>query len=89
MTQFFLAVTLSLSAVVLTYIYRVVKGPTMFDRVIGLNSIGTKAITMLVLVGLIYKRLDMFVDICLGYAVLNLVSSLAVAKYLEKSAARK
>ncbi|MBN2372143.1 MAG: pH regulation protein F [Vicinamibacteria bacterium] len=89
MNRFFLAVALALSAVVLTYIYRAIKGPTVFDRVVGLNSIGTKAIIMLVLVGLMYQRVDMFVDICLGYAVLNLVSALAVTKYLERSAARK
>lgn len=83
MTQFFLAVTLTLSALILTYLYRVIKGPTVFDRVIGLNSIGTKAVIILVLSGMLYGRLDMFIDISLGYAVINLVSSLAVAKYLE------
>ena len=60
-----------------------VKGPTVFDRVLGLNGIATKAIIMLVAVGTVYQRVEMFVDISTGYALLNMVSALAVAKYLE------
>ena len=58
-------------------------GPTVFDRVLGLNGIATKAIILLVTIGTVYGRVEMFVDISTGYALLNLVSSLAVAKYLE------
>ena len=60
-----------------------VRGPTVFDRVLGLNGIATKAIILLVTIGTVYGRVEMFVDISTGYALLNLVSSLAVAKYLE------
>ena len=50
---------------------------------LGLNGIATKAIILLVTIGTVYGRVEMFVDISTGYALLNLVSSLAVAKYLE------
>jgi len=84
MTQFFLGVILALSALVFVYLFRVSKGPTSYDRVIGLNGIANKAVVLIILIGLLYKRPDMFLDISLGYAFLNWVSSLAVAKYLEK-----
>jgi len=66
------------------YLYRAVRGPNVFDRLIGLNAISTKAILMLVLIGASMNQLDMLLDISLGYGLLNLVGGLAVSKYLEK-----
>ncbi len=83
MYVFFHATLILLTILIVTYLYRVMRGPTVFDRLLGLNGVSTKAIILLVLIGTIYERLDMFVDISTGYALLNLVSALAVAKYLE------
>ena len=73
-----------LAVLIGAYLYRVLKGPTIFDRVLGLNGISTKAIILLVLLGSYFERVDMFIDIATGYALLNLVGALAVAKYLEQ-----
>ncbi len=83
MFEFFHVTLFLLTILIVTYLYRVIRGPTVFDRLLGLNGVSTKAIILLVLIGTIYERLDMFVDISTGYALLNLVSALAVAKYLE------
>lgn len=83
MSYFFIAVLTILSAIILIYLYRVVQGPTVFDRLLGVNGISSMAIMILVVIGTIYGRLEMFVDIALGYALLNLVGALAAAKYLE------
>ncbi len=69
------------------YLYRVLQGPTIFDRVLGLNGISTKAIILLIVIGIYFERVDMFIDISTGYALLNLVGALAVAKYLERKGA--
>ena len=66
------------------YLYRVLRGPTLYDRVLGLNGISTKAIILMIFIGTVYGRVEMFVDISTGYALLNLVGALAVAKYLEQ-----
>jgi len=84
MTSFFLFVLLMLAALILVYLYRVDQGPTVFDRVLGLNGISTKSILLLIVIGVVYDRVDMFVDIATGYALLNLVGALAIAKYLEQ-----
>ncbi|MBI4054701.1 MAG: pH regulation protein F [Elusimicrobia bacterium] len=76
--------SLWLIGIVFIYLYRVLKGPTVFDRLIGLNGISTQAVILLIFLGALEGRLEMFVDIALGYTLLNLVSSLAVAKYLER-----
>ncbi|HLE79770.1 MAG TPA: monovalent cation/H+ antiporter complex subunit F [Dehalococcoidia bacterium] len=83
MQIFFVAVLLTTVALALVYLFRMVFGPTLFDRLLGLNGISNKAILILVLIGTLYERLDVFVDISVGYALLNLVGAVAVAKYLE------
>jgi multicomponent Na+:H+ antiporter subunit F len=60
-------------------------GPTIFDRILGLNGFGTKTTVVLLLVGGIYERLDMFVDIALGYALLSFVGTLTAARYFERT----
>ena len=75
---------IGLSLLIPVYLYRVIKGPNVFDRLIGLNGITTKSILFLLFIGAYRHELPMFIDICLGYAVLNLVGTVAVGKYLEK-----
>jgi multicomponent Na+:H+ antiporter subunit F len=84
MTLFLVFVLYILALLIVMYLYRVVRGPTVFDRVLGLNGISTKAIILLVVIGTVYERVEMFVDISTGYALLNLVGALAIAKYLEQ-----
>jgi len=84
MTIFLVFVLYVLALLIIIYLYRVVRGPTVFDRVLGLNGISTKAIILLVVIGAVYDRVEMFVDISTGYALLNLVSAIAIAKYLEQ-----
>ena len=76
-------VMLGLALLSAAYLYRVLRGPTVFDRVLGLNGISTKVILLLLVIGTANERVEMFVDIALGFALLNLVGSLAIAKYLE------
>ena len=89
MSSFLPYVLVTLTLLMLVYLYRVVRGPSVFDRVLGLNGISTKAIVLLVVIGTVFERVEMFVDISTGYALLNLVSALAVAKFLEERGARQ
>jgi multicomponent Na+:H+ antiporter subunit F len=84
MTTFFLFVLFMLTGLILVYLYRVIQGPTVFDRVLGLNGISTKSIILMIVLGMVYERENMFVDISTGYALLNLVGAIAVAKFLEQ-----
>ena len=84
MNVFFLAVRISITLLIGAYLYRVLRGPTVSDRVLGLNGISTKAIILLVVIGAVFDRVEMFVDISIGYALVNLLGSLAIAKFLEK-----
>ena len=81
---FFLFVLIAITLLIGVYLYRVLRGPTVYDRVLGLNGISTKAIILLVVIGTVYERVEMFVDIATGYALVSLVGSLAIVKYLEE-----
>ncbi len=73
-----------IAILIVMYLYRVIRGPTLFDRLLGLNGISTKAIILLIVIGTVYERVELFVDISTGYALLNLVGVLAITKYLTQ-----
>ena len=61
-------------------VYRALKGPTLFDRALAANFIGTGAILLLALMGFIAGRPE-FLDIGILYALLNIIGTLAVLKF--------
>lgn len=65
--------------------YRVLRGPTVFDRMLGVSVMGTKTVMLICLAGFMYGRIDMFVDIALAYAMLNFIGAIVVAKYLDRT----
>lgn len=83
MTQFFLYSSAVLTVIIAIPLIRVVKGPTVFDRLVGANAIASKTIVLICLIGYLYGRMDMFIDITLAYAILGFIGSLAIAKYIS------
>lgn len=84
MEQVFLYTGLYLCMLMFLSLYRAVAGPTVLDRLIGVNAIGSKTTSMLILIGLMYHRVEMFVDIALAYAMLNFITVLAASRYFQK-----
>jgi len=82
MTHFFLYSAVVLTIIIAVPLVRVVKGPTVYDRLVGANAIATKTIVLICLIGYLYGRIDMFIDITLAYAVLGFIGILAIAKYM-------
>ena len=78
LAAFILACAMTLS------LFRVLRGPTIFDRLTGLGLIGTKTIVLLVLLGFMMNRVEIFVDITLSYSLLGFIGSLVLAKYFER-----
>lgn len=88
MRQFFTWSGAALMLLMLLPLYRVKAGPTAIDRIVAINVIGTKTAVMLVIIGTIFGRVDMFIDFALAYALLNFIGSIAVSRYFFKSRAR-
>jgi multicomponent Na+:H+ antiporter subunit F len=83
-STFLLVLTVFIVLLFVASIYRIAAGPTLFDRAIGAGLIGTNAILVLVLIGFLYDRIDMFVDLALAYGMLNFIGIVALAKYFER-----
>ncbi len=81
MNDFFIAIGLILGLLALICLYRGIFGPTVIDRIIGVGAVGTKTLIILLLMGFIYNRIDMFVDISLLYAIINFIGVLIFSKY--------
>ena len=80
----FLALAIGITVLLLMPLYRVVVGPDVFNRIIGAGLIGTKGLLLLVILGFVYGRMDMFTDVAIIYALLNFIVTIAAAKYLER-----
>jgi len=83
MEKVFTYIGIVLTVIIAIPFIRVIKGPTLFDRLLGAGAIGTKTIVIICLIGFAMGRIDMFVDIALTYAILNFIGSIAIAKYFE------
>jgi multicomponent Na+:H+ antiporter subunit F len=79
-----LAFAMILGLSLLASFYRVAVGPTVFDRMVGVGVIGNKTVILMCFGGYLFGRLDMFVDIALAYAMLNFLSAIVIAKYLDR-----
>lgn len=88
MTEFFVGAGVYLGVLMVAAFYRVAKGPTTYDRILAVNLIGTMTVVLLVFMGFIYRRVEMFVDISLMYSLLGFVGVLIFAKYLSKKGDR-
>ncbi|MGN8214369.1 monovalent cation/H+ antiporter complex subunit F [Halococcus salifodinae] len=79
-----LAITIGLviaSGVTLLAGYRVIRGPTTPDRVVGLDAIGTNVVAVAVLFALQTGR-GFFIDVGLVLAIIGFISTVAVARYV-------
>ncbi|MBN2539590.1 MAG: pH regulation protein F [Deltaproteobacteria bacterium] len=83
MNEFFIAAGLALCLLVFLVLYRVIFGPGVFNRIAASSAIGTKTLIILLILGYVYNRVDMFIDISMVYALLNFIGCIAAAKYLE------
>ncbi|RLF29546.1 MAG: cation:proton antiporter [Thermoplasmata archaeon] len=78
---FMLTLVLLIISIVISLI-RVVFGPTVPDRVVGLDTINTLVIASMVIFGAASKEV-IYIDVAIVYALLSFVSTLFIAKYLE------
>ncbi|AKI93336.1 Na(+)/H(+) antiporter subunit F1 [Bacillus subtilis] len=65
------------------YVIRVIKGPTVPDRVVALDAIGINLIAITALVSILLKT-SAFLDIILLLGILSFIGTIAFSKFLEK-----
>ncbi len=65
-------------------IVRAIKGPTVYDRILAVNSAGTLTVVLISVYGFMSGRPE-FLDLALVYALINFIATIAVSKYVEFS----
>lgn len=66
----------------LLVLIRLIKGPTLYDRVLAVNSFGTHTVLLIGVMGFLNGRPD-FLDIALLYALINFVGTIAILKFFR------
>lgn len=61
---------------------RAVIGPTVYDRILAVNTFGTLTVALIAVFGFLTDRPD-FLDIGMVYALINFIATIAVTKYIE------
>jgi multicomponent Na+:H+ antiporter subunit F len=79
----FAAAAAALLVTIALLLARAVAGPTVFDRLLGANTIGTCAMLLLAVLGFLTGRPE-FLDLALVYGLLNVLGTVAVLKYFRQ-----
>jgi multicomponent Na+:H+ antiporter subunit F len=78
----FTAAAAALLATLALLLARAVLGPTIFDRLLAANAIGTVAVLLLAVIGFLNGRPE-FLDLAIVYGMLNIVGTIAVLKFFQ------
>jgi multicomponent Na+:H+ antiporter subunit F len=74
---FAILVTISLA------LARAFLGPTLYDRILAVNMVGTKTVLLIAVFAVLSGRSDV-IDVALLYALINFISVVAVLKLVEQ-----
>jgi len=61
---------------------RAALGPSVYARILAVNSFGTATVLFIAVLGFLLGRPD-FLDLALLYALLNFVGTIAILKYFK------
>lgn len=78
----FIAGVVALLVTMALTLWRTLLGPSLFDRLLAVNSFGTKTVLLIAVYGFMTGRPE-FLDIALCYSLINFVGTIAVLKFFE------
>jgi len=78
----FVVAIISLFVAMMLLLVRLIRGPTVYDRVMALNAFGTCTVLFIGANGFLFERPE-FLDIALLYALINFVGTLAILKFFR------
>ncbi|HHI01095.1 MAG: cation:proton antiporter [Thermococcus sp.] len=77
---FYGAIAIALGAFIT--LIRIMLGPSVPDRVVGVDTLNTLIVAGMILLGAAYDRV-IYIDIAIVYALLSYIGTLVIAKYLQ------
>lgn len=79
------AVALALVVAVLLFLARGLLGPSVYDRILATNSLGTTTVLLVCVLGFLADRPLLFLDVALVYALINFVTTVAILKMVQEA----
>ena len=61
---------------------RASRGPTVFDRILAVNNMGTKTVLLIAVLGFLNGRPD-FLDLAMIYVLINFIGTFAILKFVK------
>ncbi|MBN2287134.1 MAG: hypothetical protein JXQ26_09065 [Tissierellales bacterium] len=83
MTNLLNMIIIVLSITILLCVYRAITGPTQADRIIAINIIGTKIISIIIIVSFLLHE-SYFIDVALVYALISFSASIIISKVIKE-----
>lgn len=78
----FVAASAGILVIMALVLARALLGPTVYDRILALNTFGTMTVLLVAVLGFLMGRPD-FLDISLLYALINFIGTIAILKFFE------
>ena len=83
MTSILLATILAIFTTMALALWRAIRGPSVFDTIVGVNVFGTKTVLLIALIAYFSGNNDL-VDVALVYALINFLAVIAVLKLVRQ-----
>ena len=81
-----MTLTITIIALLVTMAFaliRAIKGPTVYDRILASNALGTKTVLMITVLGFVVGDPELYIDIALMYVLIGFIGTVAVLKVSE------
>ncbi|MFU8832362.1 MAG: monovalent cation/H+ antiporter complex subunit F [Wenzhouxiangella sp.] len=79
MTAVLVITTMAIFATMAMALFRALKGPSIYDRILAVNVFGTKTVLVVALITYVTGHADL-IDVALVYALINFIAVVAVMK---------
>jgi multicomponent Na+:H+ antiporter subunit F len=84
----YVAASVAILVTMFLALVRALLGPSVYDRVLAVNMIGTKTVLLLSVMAFLFGRPD-FLDLALAYALINFIGVLAVLEFTQSRELRR
>lgn len=84
MDTFLVGATIAVALLIVAGLHRVWAGPTVFDRLVAIALVTANGVVVIVLLGAVLERPNLFFDIGISYALLAFLLPLALGRYFEQ-----
>jgi multicomponent Na+:H+ antiporter subunit F len=83
MSPFLIGTLIAVTVLIGVGLTRVWSGPTVFDRLVAVALVSVNGVVVMAVLGFVFDRAVLFLDIALGYALLAFLLPIALGRYFE------